>query len=71
MSHTLEQIAEIVQQQAREIADLRVEIQSLKQMMFEHRPAFIPAFEAVRERVIQGEPMCAVRVNHPSGHHCG
>lgn len=71
MSHTLEQIAEIVQQQAREIAELRVEIESLKLMMFEHRPAFMTAFEAVRERVIQGEPMCEVRVPHPSGHNCG
>ena len=47
--------ADLLQQQARQIEELRLEIESLKRMMFEHRPAFIPAFEAVRERLRRGD----------------
>ena len=59
----------VVEQQAQELRELRLEIESLKQMMFEHRPAFIPAFAATRDRVKRGEAL-PVRAAG-SQHHCG
>ncbi len=32
-------------EQTKAIRDLKIQVESLKQMMFEHRPAFVPAFE--------------------------
>jgi hypothetical protein len=32
-------------EQTKAIRDLKIQVESLKQMIFEHRPAFIPAFE--------------------------
>jgi hypothetical protein len=32
-------------EQTKAIRDLKIQVESLKQMMFEHRPAFIPAYE--------------------------
>ena len=72
MSETNSEVQEILQQQAREIEELRLEIESLKRMMFEHRPAFIPAFHAARERVRNGEGLPAAQGRVPTdGHHCG
>jgi hypothetical protein len=72
MSETTAQVQEILQQQAREIEELRLEIESLKRMMFEHRPAFIPAFHAARERVRKGEGMAMAGKPLPGGgdHEC-
>jgi len=32
-------------EQTKAIRDLKIQVESLKQMMFEHRPAFIPAYD--------------------------
>lgn len=72
MSAIDSQVQEILQQQAREIQELRLEIESLKRMMFEHRPAFIPAFHAARERVRNGQglPNAECRVTNDRDHEC-
>lgn len=59
----------IVQQQERQIAELRLEIESLKRMMFEHRPAFVAAFEASKERVKRGETLTMAAA--VTQHNCG
>ena len=38
-------ILEALVEQTRAIRDVKIQTESLKQMMFEHRPAFVPAFE--------------------------
>ena len=38
-------ILEALLEQTRAIRDVKVQTESLKQMMLEHRPAFIPSFE--------------------------
>ena len=38
-------ILEALLEQTRAIRDVKVQTESLKQMMLEHRPAFIPTFE--------------------------
>ena len=69
MSNPENTLLSLLEQQAKEIRELRLEIESLKRMMFEHRPAFIPAFAAARERVKNGEPLAAAAAAAP--HHCG
>ena len=71
MSQNISELQQVIQQQARELQELRVEIESLKRMMFEHRPAFIPAFNAVREQVRRGEAMPNADCRVPNGHNCG
>jgi hypothetical protein len=41
----LRDIYEIVLEQHRAIRNLKVEVESLKKMMFDHRPEFIPTFD--------------------------
>ncbi len=36
---------EALLEQTRAVRDVKIQVESLKQMMFEHRPAFVPAFE--------------------------
>jgi hypothetical protein len=36
---------EALLEQTRAIRDVKIQTESLKNMMFEHRPAFVPAFE--------------------------
>ena len=38
-------LLEALLEQTRAIRDVKVQVESLKQMMFEHRPAFVPSFE--------------------------
>lgn len=38
-------ILEALLEQTRAIRDVKVQTESLKRMMFEHRPAFVPTFE--------------------------
>jgi len=38
-------ILEALLEQAKAIRDVKIQAESLKQMMFEHRPAFVPVFE--------------------------
>jgi hypothetical protein len=38
-------IFESLLEQTKAIRDVKVQVESLKQMMFEHRPAFVPVFE--------------------------
>jgi DNA polymerase III delta subunit len=49
-NEALATILEALLEQTRAIRDVKVQIESLKQMMFEHRPAFVPTFE---EQVIK------------------
>ena len=41
----LASILEALLEQTRAIRDVKIQAESLKQMIFEHRPAFVPAFE--------------------------
>ncbi len=38
-------VFEALLEQTRAVRDVKIQVESLKQMMFEHRPAFVPAFE--------------------------
>jgi hypothetical protein len=38
-------------EQTKAVRDLKIQTESLKQMMFEHRPAFIPAFEEQVQKI--------------------
>ena len=38
-------IFESLLEQTRAIRDVKIQVESLKQMMFEHRPAFVASFE--------------------------
>jgi hypothetical protein len=38
-------IFESLLEQTKALRDVKIQVESLKQMMFEHRPAFIPTFE--------------------------
>ena len=38
-------IMEALLEQTRAIRDVKIQVESLKQMMFAHRPAFVPTFE--------------------------
>ena len=40
-----EKIRELLLQQAKEIRQIKLHLEALKRMMFEHRPPFVPAFE--------------------------
>jgi hypothetical protein len=44
-------ILEALLEQTRAIRDVKVQAESLKQMMFEHRPAFVPTFEEQVKKV--------------------
>ena len=44
-------VFESLLEQAKAIRDVKVQVESLKQMMFEHRPAFVPAFEEEVKKV--------------------
>ncbi|MFB3815846.1 MAG: hypothetical protein ACE14L_17220 [Terriglobales bacterium] len=48
---TLAVVFEALLEQTRAIRDVKIQIESLKQMMFEHRPAFVPAFEEQVQKV--------------------
>lgn len=39
------EIYEVLLEQQKAIRNLKVELESLKKMMFEHRPQFVPIFE--------------------------
>jgi hypothetical protein len=39
--------------QTRAIRDVKIQTESLKNMMFEHRPAFVPAFEEQVKKVTE------------------
>ncbi len=43
-NEALTQIFEAIAEQAKAIRDVKIQAESLKQMMFEHRPQFVPAF---------------------------
>ena len=38
-------IFESLLEQTKAVRDIKIQVESLKQMMFEHRPAFVPTFE--------------------------
>ncbi len=42
---TLTTVFEALLEQTRAVRDVKIQVESLKQMMFEHRPAFVPSFE--------------------------
>jgi restriction endonuclease S subunit len=44
-------ILEALLEQTRAIRDVKIQVESLKQMMFEHRPAFVPTFEERLKKV--------------------
>jgi hypothetical protein len=44
-------IFETLLEQTKAIRDVKVQTESLKQMMFEHRPAFVPAFAEQVEKI--------------------
>lgn len=44
-------ILEALLEQTRAIRDVKIHVESLKQMMFEHRPAFVPTFEEQVKKV--------------------
>jgi restriction endonuclease S subunit len=44
-------ILEALLEQTRAIRDVKIQAESLKQMMFEHRPAFVPVFEEQLSKV--------------------
>lgn len=46
-------ILEALLEQTRAIRDVKIQVESLKRMMFEHRPAFIPSFEEQVRKVTE------------------
>jgi hypothetical protein len=46
-------ILEALLEQTRAIRDVKVQVESLKQMMFEHRPAFVPTFDEQLKKVLE------------------
>ena len=44
-------IFETLLEQTRAIRDTKIQTESLKQIMFEHRPAFVPAFEEQVQKI--------------------
>jgi hypothetical protein len=46
-------IMEALLEQTRAIRDVKIQVESLKQMMFEHRPAFVPTFEEQVKKVAE------------------
>ena len=44
-------ILEALLEQTRAIRDVKIQVESLKRMMFEHRPAFVPTFEELVKQV--------------------
>jgi hypothetical protein len=44
-NETLATIFEALLEQTKAVRDLKIQCETLKQMMFAHRPAFIPAFD--------------------------
>ncbi len=47
-------IMEALLEQTRAIRDVKIQVESLKQMMFTHRPAFVPTFEEKVKEVTAG-----------------
>jgi hypothetical protein len=39
------------------LRDVKLQVESLKRMMFEHRPQFVPVFEMIEASVAESEPM--------------
>jgi hypothetical protein len=52
---TLTPVYEMLLQQLRALRDVKLQVETLKRMMFEHRPAFEPTFAELLERVSQSE----------------
>ena len=50
---TLSNIFEALVEQTRAVRDVKIQAESLKQMMFEHRPQFVPAFEEQVKKVTE------------------
>lgn len=46
-------ILEALLEQTRAIRDVKIQVESLKSMMFEHRPAFVPTFEEQVKKVTE------------------
>lgn len=42
------------------VRDLKLQVESLKTMMFEHRPAFIETYNEITKRVAQSEAIRAL-----------
>jgi hypothetical protein len=51
----LSTLLEALLEQTRAIRDVKIQVESLKSMMFEHRPAFVPAFDEQVQKV-SGSP---------------
>jgi hypothetical protein len=47
-------ILEALVEQTRAIRDVKIQVEALKQMMFEHRPAFVPNFEERVKKIVEG-----------------
>ena len=50
-------ILEALLEQTRAIRDVKIQVESLKSMMFEHRPAFVPTFAEQVEKVTASEKL--------------
>jgi hypothetical protein len=49
------QLYEAILTHQAQVRDLKVQIESLKRMMFEHRPQFVPVFELIVGSVSESE----------------
>jgi hypothetical protein len=49
-NETLATIFEALLEQSKAVRDLKIQSETLKQMMFAHRPAFVPAFDEQMKR---------------------
>jgi len=50
-------ILEALVEQTRAIRDVKIQVESLKQMMFAHRPAFVPTFDEKLKEIASGDTL--------------